>query len=164
MINTSSTDLSVIFDNWSKDVRTEVDKALARAIRRTAVQIKENTKANAIAGIKSYNNHVSTEDNYEEGNILDAIRMTGMIDRYDEDERYIKVHVMGVRSKRNKTFRFRFLEKGTKERSYTTKAGNVHRLGSIKPARYFGRAKASVDPLPIFEEEMNKAINKINSK
>lgn len=161
-------DLNVVFNEFKKEVYTEVDKALRRAIRKTATQIKDRTIENAKAGIKTYNNHVSTKDNYEEDSILDAVRVGKMEDRYDEDDIYTKVHVMGNGKPNSKTFRFRFLEKGTRERKYTDKKGTDHSLGRIPkkgaPARYFKRAIQSIDPTPIFEEELQKAINNINNQ
>ena len=157
-------DLNVVFYEFKKEVYTEVDKALRRAIRKTATQIKDRTIENAKAGIKTYNNHQSTKDNYEEGNILDAVRVGKMEDRYDEDDLYTKVHVMGDGKPNSKTFRFRFLEKGTRTRSYTDKKGAQHNLGMITGRRYFKRARQSVDPMPIFQEEIQKAINNINNQ
>jgi len=161
-------DLNVFFEEFKKEAYTEFDKALRRAIRKTATQIKDRTIENAKAGIKTYNNHASTKDNYEEGNILDAVRIGKMEDRYDEDDLYTKVHVMGDGKPNSKTFRFRFLEKGTRTRSYTDKKGAQHNLGRIpkngSPARYFKRARQSIDPTPIFEEELQKAINNINNQ
>lgn len=157
-------DLNVVFNEFKKEVYTEVDKALRRAIRKTATQIKDRTIENAKAGIKTYNNHVSTKDNYEEGNILDAVRVGKMEDRYDEDDIYTKVHVMGNGKPNSKTFRFRFLEKGTRTRSYTDKKGAQHNLGMITGRRYFKSARQSIDPTPIFEEELQKAINNINNQ
>ena len=157
-------DLNVVFYEFKKEVYTEVDKALRRAIRKTATQIKDRTIENAKAGIKTYNNHPSTKDNYEEGNILDAVRVGKMEDRYDEDDLYTKVHVMGDGKPNSKTFRFRFLEKGTRTRSYTDKKGAQHNLGMITGRRYFKRARQSVDPMPIFQEEIQKAINNINNQ
>ena len=69
---------------------------------------------------------------------------------------------MGNGKPRSKTYRFRFLEKGTRNRSYMTNKGNTHNLGRITPRRFLQNARNSVDPLPIFEAEIEKAINKIN--
>jgi len=158
-------DFSVIYANWSKEVMQEVDKALKKSIRTVAKELQEQTISNARAGIKTYNNHAFTGDNYEDENILDAVRITKMQQRYDEDEIYQKVHVMGTGRKNSKTFRFRFLEKGTKERSYTDKNGNEHRLGRIVGRRFFKNAKQQItDPLPIFEENISKVVQKINNE
>lgn len=158
-------DFSVIYANWSKEVMQEVDKALKKSIRTVAKELQEQTISNARAGIKTYNNHAFTGDNYEDENILDAVRITKMQQRYDEDEIYQKVHVMGTGRKNSKTFRFRFLEKGTKERSYTDKNGNEHRLGHIVGRRFFKKAKQQItDPLPIFEENISKVVQKINNE
>ncbi len=158
-------DFSVIYANWSKEVMQEVDKALKKSIRTVAKELQEQTISNAKAGIKTYNNHAFTGENYEDENILDAVRITKMQQRYDEDEIYQKVHVMGTGRKNSKTFRFRFLEKGTKERSYTDKNGNEHRLGHIVGRRFFKNAKQQItDPLPIFEENISKVVQKINNE
>lgn len=158
-------DFSVIYANWSKEVMQEVDKALKKSIRTVAKELQEQTISNARAGIKTYNNHAFNGENYEDENILDAVRITKMQQRYDEDEIYQKVHVMGTGKKNSKTFRFRFLEKGTKERSYTDKNGNEHRLGRIVGRRFFKNAKQQItDPLPIFEENISKVVQKINNE
>lgn len=158
-------DFSVIYANWSKEVMQEVDKALKKSIRTVAKELQEQTISNARAGIKTYNNHVFNGENYEDENILDAVRITKMQQRYDEDDIYQKVHVMGTGRKNSKTFRFRFLEKGTKERSYIDKNGNKHRLGLIVGRRFFKKAKQQItDPLPIFEENISKVVQKINNE
>ena len=158
-------DFSVIYDNWSKDVMQEVDKALKKSIRTVTKELKEQTISNAKAGIKTYNNHAFNGENYEDENILDAVRITKMQQRYDEDDIYQKVHVMGTGRKNSKTFRFRFLEKGTKERSYIDKNGKEHRLGRIVGRRFFKKAKQQItDPLPIFEENISEVVQKINNE
>lgn len=158
-------DFSVIYANWSKEVIQEVDKALKKSIRTVTKELKEQTISNAKAGIKTYNNHAFNGENYEDENILDAVRITKMQQRYDEDDIYQKVHVMGTGRKNSKTFRFRFLEKGTKERSYTDKKGKEHRLGRIVGRRFFKKAKQQItDPLPIFEENISKVVQKINNE
>lgn len=155
-------ELNVVFDHFKEKAYTEMDRALKKAIRKTAKELQERTKENAKAGIKTHNNHVSTADNYEEDDIENAVMVSKLQDRYDEDDIYMKVHVMGNGKPNSKTFRFRFLEKGTRERSYIDKKGTQHRLGRIVGKRYFGKAKRGIDPYPIFEAEIEKAIRKVN--
>ena len=155
-----NSDLEISFENFKGDVYREFDKALRRAIRKTAAQIKEGTVSNAKAGIKTYNNHPN--DPYNGDSILDAVRISKLEDRYDEDDMYMKVHVMGTKKEDSQTYRFRFLEKGTRNRSYKSKNGVDHNLGKINAKRYFRNAVNSVNAEQIFQEEVEKAINNIN--
>lgn len=156
-----------LLDTWNqfKEISSsEIIGAVKRAMRKSARAIQKQTVANARAGIKTYNNHPGGE--YENGNILDAVRVTKINDYYDSDRISIKVHVMGDGKPGSKTFRFRFLEKGTKARYASTKKGkqlNKPRyLGRIQPRRYFGQAKSMVDVENIYLEEIEKAIKNIN--
>ena len=142
---------------------TEIVNAVKRAMRKSAKEIQQKTVENARAGIKTYNNHPNGE--YEQGSILDAVRVSKINDRYDEDL-YIKVHVMGTGKPNSKTFRFRFLEKGTRDRYATTYKGKQlskpRYLGRIQPRRYFAQANNSVNVEDIYLKEIEKAIDNIN--
>lgn len=146
----------------------EILDAVKRGMRKSARAIQKQTIENARAGIKTYNNHQPTEDedNYEHGNILDAVRVTKINDYYDSDRISIKVHVLGDGKPGSKTFRFRFLEKGTKGRYARTKKGKAlnkpRYLGRIQPRRYFKQANAAVDVESIYIKEIEKAIDNIN--
>lgn len=161
------TDFTETWNQFKNLSTKEILDAVKRAMRKSAKAIKEATLQNARAGIKTYNNHPNGK--YEQGSILDAVRISKMRDWYD-DELSIKVHVMGDGKENSKTFRFRFLEKGTKERVATTYKGKpltkTRSLGKIPkdgpPARYFGRAKSSVNVQEIFLKEIQKAIDNIN--
>ena len=58
----------------------------------------------------------------------------------------VKVHIMGVRSKKSGTFRLRFFENGTKDRYQTSYNGQPlkkkRKLGHIKAYNFFESAKA----------------------
>lgn len=156
-----------ILDEWEKfkELTTEeMVNAVKRGMRKAAKTIKEGTLNNARAGIKTYNNHSTGE--YENGNILDAVRVTGIRDEFDEEKLSMKVHVMGYSQPPNKTFRFRFLELGTKDRYATTKKGKELKkpryLGKIQPRKYFNSVIDSIDVEPIYMEEIQKAIDRIN--
>lgn len=144
----------------------EILDAVKRGMRKSARAIQKQTLTNARAGIKTYNNHQPTENNYENGNILDAVRVTKINDYYDSDRISIKVHVLGDGKPGSKTFRFRFLEKGTKSRYARTQKGKAlnkpRYLGRIQPRRYFKQANAVVDVESIYVKEIEKAIDNIN--
>ena len=164
----ASKDLVEQFNEFKEVAKDEIINGVKKAMRKAAREIQKQTIENARAGIKTYNNHPNGE--YEQDSILDAVRVGKLQDNYDEDEMSIKVHVMGNGRENSKTFRFRFLEKGTKERYATTYKGKplaeARRLGKIPkngpPARYFGRAKQSVNVLDIYLQEVEKAIDKVN--
>ena len=155
-----------LMDAWGKFKElssTEILKAVKRAMRKAAKEIQKQTVSNARAGIKTYNNHPDGE--YENDSILDAVLISKLQDRYDEDL-YIKVHVMGNGKPGSKTFRFRFLEKGTKDRyarTYKGKQLNKQRyLGRIQPRRYFVNAVNNVDIESIYIQEIENAVENIN--
>jgi len=164
-------DLTDAFEKWKKLTTEEMVNGLKRGMRKAAREIRETTVENARQGIKTYNNHAQGQyknkwGEYEQENILDAVRVGKMKDNYDE-ELFIKVHVMGTGRENSKTFRFRFLEKGTKDRYALTRNGKALKkqryLGRIQPRRYFGRAKQSVDVEGIYLKEIKKSIEKVNN-
>lgn len=151
-----------IWNQFKELTTNEMVGAVKRGMRKAANEIKKDTKQIAKAGIKTYNNH---QDDYP-GNILDAVRVTRLQDNYDEDEMYMWVHVKGYRQPPNKTFRFRFLEVGTKDRYATTRKGQTlnkpRYLGRIQPRKYFQQAINGVDIESIYLQEIEKAVEKIN--
>lgn len=162
----ASRDLVEQFNEFKDVAKYEIIDGVKRAMRKAAREIQKQTIENARAGIKTYNNHPNGE--YEQDSILDAVRVGKLQDNYDEDEMYIKVHVMGNGRENSKTFRFRFLEKGTKERYATQQKGrqlNKPRyLGKIAPRRYFRDARNSVNVWDIYLQEIEKAIDKVNGR
>lgn len=154
-----------MWEKFSQMTYSEMDRAIKRALVKGAKAIKEETVSNARAGIKSYNNH--PDDGYNGDSILDAPRMTKLEDEYDSDSVSLKVHVLGTRKSNSQTYRFRFLEKGTKPRFQKEIHGKAltkpRYTGQITGRRYFGNALQSVNLDAIYEEEITKAVNNINS-
>ena len=152
-----------VFERFKQLTFKEMDGAMKRALRKSAQAIRKQTIANTKAGILTRNNHPGGE--YEQGNIWDAVRVSKLIDKYDEVQS-IKVHVMGNGQPHSKTFRYRFLEKGTKDRYAKTIKGKQlakpRYLGRITPRRYFRAANSSVNIEPIYMNEINKAVEKVN--
>lgn len=158
-------DLADTFEKFKKLSTQEMMNAIKRGMRKTAKQIQTGTVENAKQGIKTYNNHPNGK--YESESILDAVRIGKLQDKYDEDM-YLKVHVMGTGRPASKTFRFRFLEKGTKERYAKTYKGREltkpRYLGKIQPRRYFARSVNTVDIEGIYLKEIQKSIEKLNNE
>lgn len=160
------TNVTEMWENFRELTGYEMDKAIKRGLKKAATAIKKKTVENARAGIKTYNNDPDNEYTQADS-ILDAPRVSKIQDWYDEDSVSIKVHVMGPISGKSQGYRFRFLEKGTKEREVRVQKGKSlktpRRLGSISPRWYFRDAKNSVDTERIFIETIDEAIAKINS-
>lgn len=165
----AKTDLEVdvleMFNKFKELTAKEMDMAVKKAITKAAREIREKTVQNAESGIKTYNNH--PDGPYNGDTILDAPRVSRIEDRYDEDSLSIKVHVMGTRKSDSQTYRFRFLEKGTKDRYQLTYRGKELKkpryLGSIKPRHYFRKANEETNVESIYVKEIDEAINKINN-
>lgn len=155
-----------VYEKFSSLAKEEMTKAMKSAVRSGAMKLKKETVSIARGGIKTYNNHPGGK--YENGNILDAVMVTKMETRANEDIS-MKVHVLGNRKTGSKTFRFRFLEGGTKDRYATKYKGaplkKQRYLGRIAPRRYFGQAKRNILPAmdSIFIEKINECINKVNN-
>lgn len=162
----ASKDLVEQFNEFKDVAKYEIIDGVKRAMRKAAREIQKQTIENARAGIKTYNNHPNGK--YEQDSILDAVRVGKLQDNYDEDEMFIKVHVMGNGRENSKTFRFRFLEKGTKDRYATQQKGRQlskpRYLGKIAPRRYFRDARNSVNVWDIYLQEIEKAIDKVNGR
>lgn len=164
-------DLLRSFQKFKDTAKMEIIGAVKRGMRKAAKEIQERTVENARGGIKTFNNHAPGQyknqwGKYEKESILDAPRIGKIQDRYDEDNIYLKVHVMGTGRSESKTFRFRFLEKGTTDRYAKTLNGKALQkpryLGSIQPRRYFAKAVNSIDIQPIYLKEIQKTIEKLN--
>lgn len=144
----------------------EMDRAIKRGLTRAAQAIKKKTIENARAGIKTYNNNPNDEYTQADS-ILDAVRVGKVQDWYDEDSVYVKVHVMGPAHGKSQGYRFRFLEKGTKDRLVRTRKGKdlatPARRGAIRPRWFFRDANNQVNVEQIFVDSINQAIDKINN-
>lgn len=165
----AKTDLEVdvleMFNKFKELTAKEMDRAVKKAITKAAREIRDKTVENAESGIKTYENH--PDDGYNGDTILDAPRVSRIEDRYDEDSVSIKVHVMGSRKSDSQTYRFRFLEKGTKDRYQLTyknqRLKNPRYIGRITPRHYFRRANEETNVESIYVKEIDEAINKINN-
>lgn len=160
-----------IYEKFAALSKVEMTKAMKSAVRSGANELKKQTKANAQAGIRSYNNHPN--ETYNQGNVLDAIR-TGKTHDDDGEDIYTFVTIFGNRKPNSKEFRFKFLDHGTVDRytkQYKAKDGQTKQykkpkyLGRIKPGNYFENAQNTVIPEleRIFMEKIDAAINRINN-
>jgi len=160
------TNVTEMWEKFRELTGYEMDKAIKKGLKKAATTIKKKTVENARAGIKTYNNDPDNEYTQADS-ILDAPRVSKIQDWYDEDSVSIKVHVMGPIHGKSQGYRFRFLEKGTKEREVRTQKGKSlktpRKIGAISPRWYFRDAKDSVDAEIIFIEAIDEAIEKINS-
>ena len=159
-----------VFNAFCDLTQKEMNSAVRKALRAGAKQLQSTTKANAVSGIKNRDN-----THWYDGKIIiynDKIEDAVMISKIEGDfgsEMSQKVHVMGTRKSGSGTYRFRFLEKGTKERTARTYRGKPLRkprkTGSIRGRWFFKNAQSTVFPnLPnIYVAEIDKAIQKINS-
>lgn len=160
------TNVTEMWEKFRELTGYEMDKAIKKGLKKAATTIKKKTVENARAGIKTYNNDPNNEYTQADS-ILDAPRVSKIQDWYDEDSVSIKVHVMGPLHGKSQGYRFRFLEKGTKEREVRVQKGKSlktpRKIGAIRPRWYFRDAKDSVDVERIFIETIDEAIEKINS-
>jgi HK97 gp10 family phage protein len=154
-----------MFDKFKQLTAREMDSAIKKAMKAAANEIKNQTLSNARAGIKTYDNH--PDDPYNGDTILDAVKVTKIEDRYD-GELSMKVHVMGTNKSDSQTYRFRFLEGGTKDRYSKTYKGQYMKkqkyLGRITPRKWFDTARKSVNVENIYLQTISNAIDKINSE
>ena len=154
-----------VFERFSNLAKVEMTSAMKSAIRAGASNIRKQTILNAKAGIKTTNNHPN--DPYHGDNVWDAPRLGRMNDE-DGEDLSMKVHIYGSKKSDSQTYRFRFLENGTKERYARTYKGKPLKkpryLGSISPRNWFKSAQDTVFPQMerIFMERIEKCINKVN--
>lgn len=169
MNNGFESNINFVWQNFKELTAKELDSAIKKALKRCATEIKNQTVSNAKSGIKTRGNK-----HYQNGKeityndeITDAVRVGKIEDRYDSANLSIKVHVMGTNSVGSGTYRFRFLEGGTKSREAKTYKGKQlkknRNLGSIAPRKWFRDANQSVDLDKIYLETIEDAINKINN-
>lgn len=163
-------DIQKVFSEYCQFTSNQMDKAVKRALYAGAKQLQAKTKENATAGMKTRNNK-----QWYNGQIItftDKIEDAVMIGKYNGDfetEQSLTVHVMGNRKKGSGTYRFRFLEKGTKNREAKTYKGKPlkknRNLKSISGQWWFKNAQQEVFPnLPgIYMGEIQKTVEKINN-
>lgn len=169
MDNGFECNVKALWDDFRGLTAKEMDKAVKAALKRGAAEIKKETLSNAKSGIKTHNNPHYYDGKRIEYNddITDAVRVGKIEDNYDSDSLSIKVHVMGTRSTNSGTYRFRFLEGGTKNRQAKTYKGKPlkkeRNLGSITPRRWFAQANSTVNLDNIYLEAIERAINNINN-
>lgn len=155
-----------VFEKFASLSKIEMTKAMKSAIKYGAQTLRKQTKANASAGILTKNNHPN--DGYNGDSILDAPRV-GRFNDEDGEDLYQIVHVLGTRKSDSQTYRFRFLEGGTKDRYARTYKGQSLKkpryLGRITPRYFFRNAQSEVFPQMdrIFLEKINQVADKINN-
>lgn len=159
-----------VFNKFCDLTQKEMNSAVRKALRAGAKQLQTTTKSNASSGMLHRGN-----THWYDGKIIfynDKIEDAVMISKIEGDfgsEMSQKVHVMGTQKTGSGTYRFRFLEKGTKERQAKTRKGQKlkkeRNTGAIKARWFFKNAQNQVFPnLPaIYVAEIDKAIQKINS-
>lgn len=165
--------ISDTFNAFMDLTSSEMTKATKRALRAGAKELQKQTRANAQSGMKTQNNTA-----WYDGKIVvytDKVEDAVMISKVDGDfetELNQKVHVMGTRKSGSQTYKFRFLEKGTKDRyakHYRYKGESIplkkpKYLGRITGRWFFKNAQQQVFPnLPsIYMKEIDKTIDKLN--
>ena len=180
MNNGFSGDLVGTFEAFKQLTGQEMTKALSSGLRKAAKEIVSITKQTSTAGMMKRNNPHWDDgklQNYVD-KIEDAARhgkvWTGWVSGGVADDMHVNVSVFGSTAEGHGTYRFRFLEQGTKERyarHYRTKSGErlllkkPRRLGRITPRWWFRNSFQSVVPRvdSIILEQVQKAINRINS-
>ncbi len=162
------------FTKFADLTASEMTKAAKRALRAGAKELQKQTRANAQSGMSTNSNQ-----GWYDGKIVvytDKVEDAVMISKVDGDfetELNQKVHVMGTRKSGSQTYKFRFLEKGTKERYAKHGRNRKHELITLKKPKYLGRisgrwffrnAQQQVFPnLPsIYMKEIDKTIDKLN--
>lgn len=161
------------FTKFADLTADEMTKAAKRALRAGAKELQKQTRANAQSGMSTNSNQ-----GWYDGKIVvytDKVEDAVMISKMDGDfetELNQKVHVMGTRKSGSQTYKFRFLEKGTKERyakHYRYKGESIplkkpKYLGRISGRWFFKTAQQQVFPnLPsIYMKEIEKTIDKLN--
>ena len=158
----------------------EMTKALSSGLRKAAKEVVNLTKLNAKSGMMKRNNPhwydgklVSYSDKIEDAPRHGRVYAGG----YGgvADDMYVNISIFGSNARDSGTYRFRFLDQGTKERfakNYRTKDGQLkllkkpRRLGHIAPRWWFRNAYQAVLPNvdSIILEAVEKAVNKINSQ
>lgn len=158
-----------IWKQYCELTRTEMNRAVRNALRAGAKVLQQRTRENVTTGIKTRNNHPGLP--YNKGNIEDAVRLGKIESGYGSlaTDASITVSIYGTKKADSKTFRLRFLEKGTKDRyqkSYSGKPLQKPRyLGKITGRWFFKNAQREVIPNldDVYLAEIVKTINKINS-
>lgn len=154
-----------MFTKFAELSKIEMTQAMKGAVRKTAQALKKQTIDNARAGIKTTNNHPN--DPYHGDNVWDAPRLGKFNDRV-EDDLSVKVHIFGTRKSNSQTYRYIFLDYGTRDRYAKTYKGKPLKkpryLGRIIGRKWFVNAQAQVYPQMerIFTESLNKCINKLS--
>lgn len=185
MKNGFSGDLTSTFEGFQKMTGEEMTKALAKGLRKAAKEVVNLTKSNATSGMLKRNNPhwydgelVTYNDKIEDAARHGRVWIGGYSGV--ADEMTINVSVFGSRASDSGTYRFRFLELGTKERfaKYYRKKKKgqkgkgerallkkPRRLGRITPKWWFRNAYQAVVPNVdnIILTEVEQAINKINA-
>ena len=176
-MNQSSLECNVeeVFSQFMDLTAKELNTTVRRALRAGGKELQKQTRKNAKAGIKTRNNpHYNKSGQlitYDD-KIEDAVRLS-KIDGDFGSELNQKVHVYGSRAEHSGTYRFRFLEKGTKQRYakyYRDKNGKrmalkkQRYLGRIQGRWFFKNAQSQVFPNleKIYMNEIDKTIQKLN--
>lgn len=173
-------DLDKQFAKFAQLSSQEMTNAFARGLRKAGKEVVNLTKSSATSGMLKRNNPhwYDGKQVFYNDVIEDAPRVktvwTGWSGPGKADEIYVNISVFGSTASDSGTYRFRFLEKGTKQRfakHYRTRTGErkllkkPKNLGRITPRWWFRNAYQSVVPSvdSILLSEIDKTINKLNA-
>ena len=153
---TIETNADKVFEAFRELSTKEMRMALRSAIGRVASQLQRATKKQLRMDMPT-----ATKKGRYSDSLTDAVKRS-KIEETKRGEINAKVHIMGSRRTGSGTFRTRFFEKGTAPRR-TSKGYN---RGSIKALHFFASAQSAfyAEYDRILSDEIQKAINKINSK
>lgn len=164
-------DMAGMFDEFCELAAADMTRSVKRAISKGAKALQDRTKQNLAGVIKTRNNrhwYNGSEITYND-KIDDGVRRTKVYENADE-EWETKVHVLGTSKSGSGTYRLRFLEGGTKERTQRKIKGkplkSPRRLGSIAGRRFFQAAKADMkgEIQNIYLKEIAESIKRMNDK
>ena len=144
-----SDEVEKLLDFFTSDQCTDLYK---KALGTIAADYKKTVK-DFFTGAMPVANRPS-QSGYKD-KLIDAVRVSKV--QSTGDEVTTKVHIMGVRSSGSGTFRARFFEGGTKER--TSKSGK--KLGKIEALNFFQKAENSMSNLTVsLDQVLTNLINK----
>lgn len=152
---TIQTNADEVYNSFLELNRKEMRKALRSAVTTAANKLRGDTKKVFRSALPAAKSHSAKYND----TLLDAVKRS-KVEESKIGEISAKVHIMGTRSTGSGTFRARFFEKGTKQR--TTRKG--YNRGTIRPLAFFSTANTAFQSEydKTINEAIEKAVNKIN--
>ena len=144
-------ELLALFDELTPKVQNQV---IMSGLRKAASIINEQAKRNfrAVQKNKSTTGYQDFNSMFKTKVMKDKVGVITGLQSYKEG------------------YKYRWLDKGTEERQYKTKAGNIHKTGKIKATHFFTDAveskmqEAQNNIQQAIENSMNKTVEKYNRK